>query len=494
MRALLAVSLALLLLCLGDEVMDVDPAQDADVASRIARSGRWLQLEDFNGPFINKPPLMLQAQAVAMLALGPTSVAARLPALLFAMLAVLGTGLLGARLGGRALGLRAAGLLGTSVALHHMVADPKVDLALVAMTTWAVLAFVVARERPWVAVAGWGFTALAVLAKGPIGLAMVAFSQVHLLRSRPRLHLPAHLLGLGLFAALVTPFYASRPDSLGFLLWTQGPGRLLGASSFRDATTPLYVLHTAAWALLPMGPLAVLALWRRRGFPVATWWLALTCLAVAFAQFKLPQYVYWVAPPAALLGAQALEDLTLPRWPAVGLAGLAAALGVLVLGFAFPPSLVVGVGLGVALLVPVVVAARAPAQLGWATSTLGFLAVFHLWLHPSLLEFQPSRELGALVQQLEPGRTELPVLGAERTFSLAYYAQRALPPVSAEEVRVGLLVTTDEGLAALSGAGRVVEPVSSWPAYHVSLPRLPFLRASTRASVVKQVRLVRVVR
>jgi 4-amino-4-deoxy-L-arabinose transferase-like glycosyltransferase len=83
-------------LSLGDELMEFDPARYADVASRVLRRGDWLHLVGRNGPFINEPPLMIWALAMAVL--GPTSEAARLPSPMFAVLAVVGTFVLGRRL------------------------------------------------------------------------------------------------------------------------------------------------------------------------------------------------------------------------------------------------------------------------------------------------------------------------------------------------------------------------------------------------------------
>jgi 4-amino-4-deoxy-L-arabinose transferase-like glycosyltransferase len=289
-----------------------------------------------NGPFINKPPLMLWTQAVTMSVLGPTSVAARLPALLFAILAVLGTFLVGRELVDRRHGAVAAALLGGSVAVHLGMADPKVDLALMAMTTWAIWAALASRRRPRLLLLAWLFAGLAVLAKGPVGLGIVV---VALAPEWLRISSPPgerarergnHLLGFALFLAVAAPFYvAQNPDDARFLLWTQGFGRLLGQSAFHDSTTPLYFVHTGLWALLPMTPLLVVALgrgamrlWRERTLPadvrrVPAWWFGITFVVISAARFKLPQYVYWVAPPAALLAAGELlraTEVGLARW------------------------------------------------------------------------------------------------------------------------------------------------------------------------------------
>lgn len=519
--------LAPALMSLGDEVMEVDPAQYADVASRVVRSGDWLHLEDMNGPFINKPPLMIWAQAATMEVLGPTSLAARLPALSFAVLAVLGTFLIGRRLGGERQGAVAAALLAGSVAVHHMVADPKVDLALTAMTTLAIAAFLHGRV-----VTGWALTALAVLAKGPVGLGIVALALVpEALRAVPspppsgaapeptgeaglaaerrptgeRVRVRGrHLVGALLFLALVAPFYVSLGgEHASYLLWTQAFGRILGTSDFKDSTTPLYFVHTGLWALLPMTPLLIAALvrgarrvLRERTLPaterrIPAWWFVLTFLVISASHYKLPQYVYWLAPPAALLAAEELlrvGELARLRWRRAygGLAVGAAVLGGVVLAVVFPPGPLVGAGLALALLAPVVLAwgtGRSDPTFGIAASCTGFLVLYHAWLHPSLLDYQPWREVGAEVQRA-PGDHVL-LIDVPPSFALDFYAQRKLQPAGRAELEAeqpSRFVVSDTALAALRADGLPLESVRKLPVYKVSIPRGKFLRASTRDS------------
>ena len=500
---------------LGDELMDVDPAQYADVAARIVSSGDWLHLEDMNGPFINKPPLVLWAEALAMEVLGPTSLAARLPALGFALLAVLGTFFLGLELADRRLGALAAALLAGSVAVHLGVADPKVDLALAAMTTWAIGAAVAARRRPRWMVLAWLFAGLAVLTKGPVGLGIVLLALVPELSRGVSSGLPGerlratgrHLVGVALFVAVVLPFYASQnPDAARYLLWTQGFGRLLGGGDFHDTTTPLFFVHTGLWALLPMTPLLIAALARgvtrlrrERTLPpdvrrVPAWWFGLTFLVISFSAFKLPQYLYWLAPPAALLAADELlrwHDETLGRWRTgyLALSVGAAALALGLLAFAFPPPAALAAGLGAASLLPALawwLARKEERALRMgalaASSCVGFFAIFHAWLHPSLLEFQPWREVGAAVQSLPSGAPVL-LVDVPKTFALSFYARRTLRPASREDVAAeapARFVVSAQSFEALRSAGAPVESVRRLPLYPVSLPRGPFLRASTR--------------
>lgn len=497
-----ALCLCVAALSLGDEVMEFDPAQYADVAARILVRGDWLHLQDMNGPFINKPPLMIWAQAMAMAVLGPTSVAARLPAILFAALTVLGTFFVGRRLQDVRLGAVAAAFVSGSVALHHAVADPKVDLSLMAMTTWAIWA---ALERRWLL--AWLFAALAVLAKGPVGPGIVVLALLpEFLRTKP----PSPpwrergraVLGALLFAALVIPFYAAQGASgARYLLWTQAFARILGGGDFQDSTTPLYFLHTGLWALWPMTPLLIAALgrgahrlWRERTLParlerIPAWWLLLTFAVISLSRYKLPQYVYWVAPPAALLAAGEILRLSeggLLAWRRAyaALAVGAAALGLLLLALVFPPG-----GWGwlilLALALPAIAWAVTRAGEAWlrtaalaASSALGFLFLYQAWLHPRLLDYQPWREVAAEVRALPPSEP-LVLVDVAPTFALSFYSQRPLRPASPGEVsreRPRLFVASEAALQHLDGAKSVLR----LPRYPVSIPRGRFLRETTR--------------
>ncbi|MBX7099153.1 MAG: glycosyltransferase family 39 protein, partial [Myxococcaceae bacterium] len=307
-----------LLLGLDAELQDVDAAQYADVARRMVASGDWLTLSHSQGPFVNKPPFSMWAQAVCITALGPTSVAARLPALLFAVLTVLAVRGIGRQLFDDRVGELAAFLTASTAALHVMVIDPKVDLALTATTSCAVWAFLAARQASRWAFAGWALTGLALLTKGPLGVAIVAAAIApEAVREPGRLRFQP-LLGPLLVAALAAPFYWTvwkvyGPENVEYLLWRQSMGRFNGSSGYVDATSPLFYVHTSAWAFLPWTPALLVVLvrkarrlgnvrlpdWQR----VPAWWFALPFAAFSVSDYKLPQYVYALTPAVALLCA-----------------------------------------------------------------------------------------------------------------------------------------------------------------------------------------------
>lgn len=521
---------------LSNQIHDFDPSQYAEVARRMLQANQWLDLHDSWGPFINKPPLTMWAQAASMAVLGVTSVAARLPILLFGLLAMAATLVAGKELwDARTGGLAAIGL-GASIAFQHMVADPKVDMPLLAFSAVSIAALLVSRRRPGAVWLAWVSAGLAMLSKGPLGvvLPMAAVG--------PELIRPSWLEGTTLWqrfarmklvrgalvvAALTVPFYVvvylqRGSEAALYLLVRQGFGRLTGNSGWNDDTTPFFFVHTAAWAFFPMTPWLVVALGRRalalvkaKALPgsverVAVWWLAIPFLAISVSTYKLPQYVYWLVAPASLLAARELtlvSEKAARRWRRA-----AGVLGVLVIGavaaslrWLFPASL-----LWVSVVVVVqlvgwwlVRAAEAPERaLGaWLACSVSLFVFFHGSFHRSLLEFQPFERMAKVVVAQEPDRTSVLAIGDTPLHSLPFYARRdfemVTPTQAHERLGPGELRTVVLGpdvsdeLLLNEGALRVVES-ESFSAFATSMPTRNFLLAATRPEVVRIWRVVRV--
>lgn len=534
--ALLAV--APLLLALPNEVPDVDPAQYLDVAGWIHRTGDWLNLKDSLGPFINKPPLMMWVQAGFMTVLGETDIAARLASLFFGAVMLAAIVGIGRELKDAQRGWVAAAFAASSVAFHAMVAEPKVDVAVASMTAVALWAFLRGRSRPAWLWLGWGAAGLAWLAKGPVGLALVAAAlmpeglrQAWGQGAAPlyrRIFAVRPWRGLLLVGLIVAPFYVAlgRSQGLGavdFMLFGQSIGRFTGQSGYANATTPLFYFHTALWAFAPFTPLLVHSLWRRarellsaRALPadesrVVLWWLVIPFVAISFADFKLPQYLYWLLPAAALLAAEELEQLAFAarRWHmavqwCLGVLVTAAAMagtwlwdfnGAVKIGWFGAPLLVFGVLAGVgwrlkdnARFVAASVAATAGLFCGW-----------HGFFEPKLLEFQPGRELGAVIRRLDPqGTATVYLQGAAPAFSVGFYSGRRVLVTDAADIarrvrhgEVSVAVVKQGEYAALEQVGLKVEPVVSVSGFPISRLNAAFLNPSTRASTLEWLEVVR---
>jgi hypothetical protein len=312
-----------------------------------------------------------------------------------------------------------------------------------------------------------------------------------------------------------------------FLLWEQSFGRLF-IRGYRNDTTPGFFLHTALWAFLPFIPVLLFELgrralaWKRAGFGlppdetrITLWWLFLPLIGISASSYKLPQYLYWLTPPAALMAARALTRLaetgaerplkvldTLHR-------GLTVAVFLLISGllwFAFPPPVtarvlwVFGVaalsGIGWSLARGLEPATRVAALCVFTVA--GFHVFFQAHLHPALLEYQPDREFGEMVRKVDPEGQVLPFVRTGSTNAAAFYARRDVTEVEpsalealVKEGRSKVAVVAREALPELDAAGLTAVPLLELPTYPTSRPRGSFLNARTRASVVVPLVLVR---
>ena len=529
---LIAVSALPWFLALGNEVQDIDSAQYADVARLMVRDGQWLTMRDSSGPFINKPPLAIWAQAAAISVLGATSAAAHLPSLIFAALTVAATFGLGRALLDVQRGSIAACLLASSVALQQMVADPKVDLALTAMATLSLWAFVEGRKRSGYLWLGWLFAGLAVLAKGPLGLALPAaaifpeairhhWGQAEKGTLRQRLFALKPMRGLLIVAALAAPYYwaiyqRDGAANAGFVLWQQNIGRLIGQSGYANATTPLFFFHTALWVFLPFTPLLALgtlrpALPRLPFEPRVLWWgFWIPFAAFSASTYKLPQYIYCLSPVAALIAADALVALKNVQPLRKGMLALGGVSGLAVAWMmidAFPPenAAVVIIALLAAAALPIA-AWKLRTEASWqaTASTVAAVAAIHVayvgWLFPHAIAFQPGKAVADRAFAEDPKATRLPYVGTRPSFAAAYYyrgpsTERMGPEELSERVARGEqnTVVVETGVwPDFAAVGLEATLIQHFDAYPTSRARLPFWRASTRASQLQGRDLLRV--
>ncbi|MHB8874080.1 MAG: hypothetical protein ACYC8T_10375, partial [Myxococcaceae bacterium] len=442
-------------------------------------------------------------------------------------------------------GLLAAAFLAGSFSLHLMVADPKVDMVVtctMGLTVWALLE---SRRRPGMLWLAWAFAALGVLTKGPIGLAVPAAAVIpEALRRRWGASEPGSFLsrllvfkpvrGVLLVAAIMVPWYWALVGEHGwggprYLIWEQSFKRVLHQSDYHNATTPLFFLHTGLWAFLPFTPLFLFALWqggagllRRRALPhdearVVWWWFLIPFLVISFAEFRLPQYLFWLAPPAALLSARTVSRLVAESregaqrafsFIAWFLAAASCALGVLILEGAFPPPsrALEGFWVAVAVALPVGLVLFARRWSGahrlaahCLASTLGLSVFFAGYVHRELAEFQPDQTFGELARREDPRGLALPYLIVTATNAAAYYAGRPASEIGsvealAERVNRGeitVAVTEATYLEALRATGIGVEILAERPSFPVSRPNAAFLRAKTRPGAMQRLVMLR---
>jgi len=332
-KTALALLAALLLVLAALRPLAVpDEGRYGEISRWMLVSGDWL-IPRLNGlPLFHKPPLSHWLQAASMSVFGVSPWAARLPGALLALLMVAGLYAAARRLLDEAVARRAALMLATSVAVLLGGQYVNHDMGVAAWIATSIWCFALAllhdgaRPHAGWARAGFAASALGVLTKGLIGLALpglVLFIWITWTRQWRKVPRLPWFSGVALWALMAAPWFV--------LAARQYPGLweyLFGVQQFTRYTGTGFNNQRAWWFYLA-GVLVLLVPWaffavvegfaqarQRRAAPetqasqtqrhaVALAWIWLVAIVLFFSvpRSKLIGYILPVMPPLALLAA-----------------------------------------------------------------------------------------------------------------------------------------------------------------------------------------------
>jgi 4-amino-4-deoxy-L-arabinose transferase-like glycosyltransferase len=311
-----------------------DEGRYAEMAREMFASGDWVTMRLNGIKYFEKPPLQTWMNALTFAAFGVGEWQARLWTGLCGLSGVLLTAHAGAKLFGGRVGLYAALVLGSSLFWVAAGQINSLDMSLAAMMTLSLAALLLAQRdgasapqrRNWM-LACWAGMALAVLAKGLIGLVLPgAVLLLYTLAARDwalwgRLHLR---LGALLFFAITAPWFVlvalQNPEQPHFFFVHEHFERFLLKTHRREGAwhyfIPLLLAGVMPWlGLLPQSLAAALrrapgAAAATRGFQprlLLLVWSAFIFLFFSYSSSKLPGYIVPIFPALALLIALQLE-------------------------------------------------------------------------------------------------------------------------------------------------------------------------------------------
>ena len=375
------------------DVMDVDASQYASIAMEMMQDGNWLQVQHRHADYLDKPPLLFWSSALSFALFGLHNWAYKLPSFLGAIAGVYAVYRFCLLFYSRETATLAAFILASSTGVLLLCNDVRTDTLLMGMTACAVWWLAASAPTPPPAsrlkygtgsppkgrgaspqensnsgigetlsslkkesnfpvqkiprgqaplpmgggVGGGVCLALAMLAKGPIGLVVPAFAVgAHLLLQRNwrgifqwRWLLMLLVTGLVLLPmcwGLYQQFdlhpekvvhQRSGVSGLYFYFWEQSFGRITGENVWKNDTSPFYFLHVYLWAFLPWSLLLIVALWSRirdlfrnkfrlpegdEAYSIGAFVLAF--VALSMSRYKLPHYIFVTLPWAAVLVAR----------------------------------------------------------------------------------------------------------------------------------------------------------------------------------------------
>lgn len=356
----------------GATLWDIDEPLNAQAAREMLASGNWV-VPTFNYDLRTaKPVLLYWLQAGAYALLGVHEMAARLPSALALLITALTVYALGRRMFDATTGLLGAVILLTSVAGQGAAHFANPDALLLACTTLTLALHWFAWEGHGAWLIGAAVAcALAVLAKGPVGVVVpAAVVVVFLLWQRQ----PRRLLGPYLFEAclafvlVAAPWYVlvgveTKGVWLREFFLTENVRRAHVAMENHTGSPLVYYPVVLCVGLVPwavfLGP-TVWHAWRQvrrttdpgdaaetaaTRFLVS--WAGVVLLIFSVASTKLPNYILPLYPALALLLARLVErwrrgTVALPGWvmplamTTLGLIGAGVVVGLLMAGGVIP--------------------------------------------------------------------------------------------------------------------------------------------------------------
>lgn len=301
----------------------------AQVSREILDNSDWINLTIAHAPYGQKPPLLFWLGALFYSFFGVSLFAFKFPVWIISWVGIFSTYRLGRLLYNRPVGWLAAFLWATSLGYLHFHNDIHSDTVLVnfvILAIWQFTAFF--RSKKWHQfVIGSVAIGLAMLAKGPIGLAIpIAALGIDLLvhhKGKEIFHvrwlLAILLAGIVMSPALIGLFNQFGVSGLKFYFWTNNIGRITGSYQSSDSSVFLYfhslILVSLPWFMFVYPALIleirkyILHVIHRRKLRETDEFITLGGFVVTFvvltvASQKNPHYLMSVMPLAMILTAK----------------------------------------------------------------------------------------------------------------------------------------------------------------------------------------------
>ncbi len=307
---------------------DIDEGMHATTSKEMILSGDWVTPK-FNGvPFYDKPIFHNWLVALAFVVLGFTEFAARLPAAVLGSGCVMITYLLGRAMFHPTVGFLGAAILATSVEFIVLSRSVVHDISLVFFITLALYLFYQGykndRHRTARLILFYMALGFAVLAKGPVGLALPAMIiGLYLIAEKNLKFILKMKIGWGIliFLAVAAPWYILisliNPDYAGYFIIEQNLGSFLSADS-RHSSPFYYYIPVLFGGFFPWScflPLALIYAARKKfqnlhesvSFPVI--WFSVVFIFFSIADSKLATYILPLFPAVSLLVALCWHEL-----------------------------------------------------------------------------------------------------------------------------------------------------------------------------------------
>ncbi|MCZ8341852.1 MAG: glycosyltransferase family 39 protein [Leptospira sp.] len=540
-RLLLLLGSLPILFTLPLDVIDIDSSQYAGIAREMVVSGDFFTLIDNGRRYLDKPILTFWTIASSFFIFGIGNIGFRIPALILSFLSVYSIYRITILVWGKERQAYLASIFYLILpGFYAMVVDPKIDVYLTAYLVFTYHFYYLGKkENPNYYYLMYLMMSLGFITKGPISVVIPALSiGGDILFRRDWKLLGSMKIPLGILILFSFPLFWSfllyqNFNSYGpsFFLWIQSFGRFY-KEMYDVKFDPFYFYKSFSWAfftgLLPLliyigyktftylKSLGTKEIFRKikgneyKSFDfVIPFWVFLFLFLISFSRYPLPQYTYWVLPGAALFFGMVAENSlfgsSVQRLrPSFLVAGI-----VYFVAFFLAPSFVLDAGIlyyvfgAIALVFVALSAQLLPLEiLVPVVGAVLFFSSISLQYYPLLTSYQPSKEFGLKIQELEPDEKTIYTYwlsNSKRSYS--FYSERQFRNVYDSEKLNGLfanksarlfIVPSDKllELKEMAGSQYKIEPVIERESFKVATPTLSFLKKETRSLVTQKISLV----
>lgn len=523
-------------------LMDSDAAHHANIALHMYQHDNFVDLVDKGRDYLDKPHLLFWLSALSYYVFGVTTVAYKIPSLLFSLAGIWATYRLGTRLYNRDTGRLAALILGSAQAFILACMDVRMDAILTSCMILAVWQLVeTVHSRKWYhPVLAALFMALGFSTKGLVGIVMpgvaIFFYLLYQRAFRQIFHPRWILVGLmtAVFMLPVVYCYYLQFDrhpekvirgmtnisGIKFILWGQNIERLDGKSWGGGKRDYLFYLHTMLWAFLPWSILAYYAAGARlkelvqtgfryikgqEGLTTAT--CILIFILISLSKFQLPHYLNILFPFFAILVAARLlnlaernRDKTLKvLWGIqAGIAVLLVLLLAVVNGWFFPLHNWLIAVLAALALLACVSFLRGSALVKLISVSVGIAALVNILLsgnfYPAIMNYQGGTQLAKVAKEQQIPLDEVRFYQAH-SFTFDFYTKHLTAidstlPASVDKER--WYFTSTPGLESIRASGLKVGEVIERDHFRVTRLSLKFLKPETRPQTFEKYYLVKI--
>jgi len=451
----------------GFPLLDPDEGRNAEVGREMAATNDYVMPRLDGLPYLDKPIVYFAAEAAVMEVLGPTEVAARLPAFLFTLAGAAFLWWFARRVwGGEEAIIAGIVFLATPFAVafsRTVIFDSALALFITTATGFFYLAcetpppchsepvlepsgVSAARNDRLYASLAWLAIGLGVITKGPVAIALPLLVAIVYAIWRKRFRALWSWGGLALFVLAIAPWVwaISRaiPDFLHYVVVTETAQRL-ATKALKRTGPPWYFIPyliggALPWSIVLIGsPRAIDR--RDKSTVYLLLWIAIPFLFFSISQSKRPQYILPLMAPIALLVARI--------WSKARNGSRAAGVVLLVFGLALviaPPFLhlraeygdaakLSAIAIGIGFLIGGMSAFINRRDIALIVLTIPVIAI-PLAANPMMQAIGLRRSEAALMDQIRPMVTpQTEIVGVEAfTGSMTFYLQRPMVVVTAD--------------------------------------------------------------